>query len=193
MGRWRIGAAGIFFGQGILSYKLNLPGGDTLAYSSGNAAATLGFAPFAQFQATQYLFLGFSMQYIPKVQWAPISSTAANGLPSGSGSELDFLPQLGVTIPVARRLHLVTFGTIGYSLLFASDLVTDAGTARGLLLQTGVGLLYAMGSLGFLELRGSYQWGYQNSQFQSPNNGETAVIEMHSQYFGLQAGGGFWF
>lgn len=195
MGKWRLGVAGISFGQGILSYKLSLPGGDALAYS-GNAAATLGLAPFAQFQATRYLFMGFSMQYIAQVGWAAISSATTNGLYNGSGSELDFLPQLGVTIPVAPRLHLLTFGAVGYSLVFASHLVTgyaDPGTARGLLFQTGVGLLYAWERLGFLELRGFYQWGYQNSQFQSPNNGETAAIEVHSQYFGLQAGGGFWF
>jgi hypothetical protein len=201
-GRWRIGVAGILFPTGNLSYKLSVRGESILAYPSsssanpGNAATTLGVAPFVQFQAAEYLYLGLSVQYIPNVKWKPASSTSTNQLYGGSASELDLLPQLGITIPVARRVQLLFFGAVGYSLVFASDLVkvyADPGTAHGLLVQSGAGLLYALGGKGFLEMRGSYQWGFQNNQVQSSTSGQNWDIEVHSQYLGMQCGGGFWF
>jgi hypothetical protein len=194
-GRWRLGLMGTFLAQGTLSYKLKYRGDPLLAYTGG-AGSSLGFAPFVEYQATRYVFLGFSLQYLATVKWKPSATASTNELFGGSGKEVDFLPQIGVTIPASRRLHFLAFGAVGYSLVFASDLVkvyADPGTAHGLVAQAGAGLLYAVGQKGFLELRGSYQWGFQNNQVKSATTDQNADIEVHSRYFGLHGGGGVWF
>ncbi len=184
--------------QGTLSYNLKIRAEPFLAYS-GSSAATAGVVmPYLQFDLMRYLYVGFAMQYLPSVKWdnAVSGSTSNNNLFGGTGHELDFLPQLGVTVPAARRIRLLAFAAPGYSLLFASGLVkvyADPGVAHGFLFQTGFGMICSVGESAFLDFRGAYQWGFQNNKVQSATTGESADVEVHSGLFGLQAGGGYWF
>ncbi len=197
-GRLRIGAALVLMPQGTLSYSLIDDKGEPLLAYSGSTAGTAGVVPFVQFDLHRYLYLAFAVQFLPSVKWnfgGPASSSN-NNLFGGTGREVDFLPQLGVTVPAARRLRLLVFAAPGYSLLFASNLVNvyaDPGTAHGFIFQTGFGLIWALGQHGFLDFRGAYQWGFQNNTVQSPTTGESADVEVHSRFFGLQAGSGYWF
>ncbi len=196
-GRLRIGAALVVMPQGTLSYSLNYKGEPLLAYS-GSTAGTAGIVPFVQVDLHRYLYLAFAVQFLPSVKWslAGPASSSNNNLFGGTGREVDFLPQLGVTVSAARRLRLLVFAAPGYSLLFASNLVkvyADPGTAHGFLVQTGFGMIWALGQHGFLDFRGTYQWGFQNNQVQSATTGESADVEVHSRFFGLRAGGGYWF
>jgi hypothetical protein len=183
--------------QGTLSYSLNYKGEPLLAYS-GSTAATAAVVPYLQLDLVRYLYLGFAVQILPSVKWSsPAKSSGSNNnIFGGSGREVDFLPQVGLTVPTSRRLRLLAFAAPGYSLLFASNLVkvyADPGTAHGFLFQTGFGLLWSLGTHAFLEFRGTYQWGFQNNKVQSLTTGESADVEVHSRFFGLQAGGGYWF
>jgi hypothetical protein len=183
--------------QGTLSYSLNVKGEPQVAYS-GSTATTVGIVPYVQLDLIRHLYLAFAVQVLPSVKWSSTSSSSSsnNDLFAGSGREVDFLPQLGVTVPASRRIRMLAFAAPGYSLLSASGLVkvyANPGTAHGFLFQTGVGMVVSLGEHAFLDFRGTYQWGFQNSKVQSANSGEPADIEVHSRLFGLQAGGGYWF
>jgi len=187
----------MFAPQGTLSYSLNYKGEPILAYS-GSTAATAGIVPYLQLDLVRYLYLAFAMQFLPSVKWGDTTarSSSNNNLFSGTGREVDFLPQVGLTIPAARRLRMLAFAAPGYSLLFASNLVkvyADPGTAHGFLFQTGFGMIWSLGEHAFLDFRGAYQWGFQNNKVQSSTTAESADVEVHSRLFGLQAGGGYWF
>jgi hypothetical protein len=131
------------------------------------------------------------------VKWSGASGVSSNNnLFGGSGRELDLLPQLGATIPVARRIRFLAFAAPGYSFLFASNLVkvyANPGTAHGFLVQTGFGMIWSLGEHAFLDFRTAYQWGFQNNKVQSATNGEMADVQVHSSFGIVQAGGGYWF
>jgi hypothetical protein len=192
-----LGAALVLVPQGTLSYSLNFRGEPILAYSGG-AATTAGIVPYVQLDLNQYLFVGFAVQYLPSVKWdlGTSSSSSNNNLFGGTGHEVDFLPQVGASVPASRRIRLLAFAAPGYSLLFASGLVkvyADPGTAHGFIFQTGVGMVLSIAEHAFLDFRGAYQWGFQNNKVQSATTGESADVQVHSRFFGLQAGGGYWF
>ena len=193
-GKWRIGAALMFAPQGTLSYSLNYRGEPLLAYS-GSTAATGGVVPYLQLDLLRYLYVGIAVQVLTSVKWSSPAATSGsnNNIFGGSGSEVDVLPQVGLT---SRRIRLLAFAAPGYSLLFASNLVevyADPGTAHGFIFQTGFGMVCSIGEHAFLDFRGAYQWGFQNNKVQSATTGESADVEVHSRFFGLQAGGGYWF
>jgi hypothetical protein len=180
--------------QGTLSYSLNYKGEPILAYS-GSTAVTGGVVPYLQLDLFRHLYLALAMQFLPSVKWGDTTSSN-NNLFGGSGRELDYLLQVGLTVPVARRIRLLAFAAPGYSFLFASNLVkvyADPGTAHGFLFQTGFGMIVSLGEHAFLDFRGAGQWGFQNNKVQSATTGESADVEVHSRFFLLQAGGGYWF
>jgi hypothetical protein len=200
-GRWRLGAALIFVPQGTMSYNIKYRGEVLPPAYSGSTSATVGFAAQLQVDLFRYLLVGFAVQYLPSLSWnnpSPQSSTGSNPY-GGSAHEIDLLPQLGATIPVARRTRFLAFAAPGYSFLSASGLaitkiyVAPEGAMHGFLFQTGVGMIWSFGEHAFLDFRGAYQWGFQNNKVQSTTTGETADVEVHSRFFGLQAGGGYWF
>lgn len=197
-GRWRLGAALMFAPQGTLSYDLIVKGEPQVPPYSSSTAATAGVVPYLQLDLFRHLYLGLAVQVLPSVKGNgnAASSGSNSNIFGGSGREVDFLPQVGLTVPTSRRLRLLAFAAPGYSLLFASNLVkiyANPGTAHGFIFQTGFGLLWSLGEHAFLDLRGAYQWGFQHNNVQSPTTGESADIEVQSRFFGLQAGGGYWF
>jgi hypothetical protein len=184
--------------QTTLSYSLNYKGEPLLAYS-GDMATTVGVVPYLQLDLFRYMYLAFAVQILPSVKWSSTSATSSgssNNIFGGSGREVDFLPQVGLSVPTSRRIRILAFAAPGYSLLFASNLVkvyADPGTAHGFVFQTGFGMVLSLGEHAFLDFRGAYQWGFQNNQVQSATTGATADVEVHSRFLGLQAGGGYWF
>ena len=201
-GRLRLGAALMFSPQGTLSYSLNNYRGESLQAFSGSTAATVGIVPFLQLDVLRNLYVAFAVQLLPTVRWnlatssSSSSASSNNNLFGGSGSEIDFLPQVGITMPASRRIRLLAFAAPGYSLIFASNLVkvyADPGTAHGFVFQTGVGMIWSFGEHAFLDFRGTFQWGFQNNTVQSTTTGQSADVEVHSRLFGMQVGGGYWF
>jgi hypothetical protein len=193
-GKWRLGASLMLAPQGTLTYSLNFRG-EPLLKNSGSTATTGGIVPYLQLDLVRHLYLAFAVQFLPSVKWSGGSSTN-NNLFGGSGREVDLLPQVGVTVPASSRIRLLAFAAPGYSMLFASDLVkvyADPGTAHGFIFQTGFGMVVSLGEHAFLDFRGTYQWGFQNNKVQSATTGESADVEVHSRFFGLQGGGGYWF
>ena len=199
-GRWRLGATLVFVPQGTLSYTLKYRGEALVAYS-GNTAATGGIAAQLQIGLFRYLYAGFTLQYLPSLSWKnPITQPSTGTNPyGGSAYEIDLLPQLGANIPVARRICFQVFAAPGYSFLSGSGLtiskalVDPGSTARGFLFQTGIGMNWSLGEHAFFDFRGTYQWGFQNNKVQSATTGQSADLEVHSQFLALQAGGGYWF
>jgi hypothetical protein len=197
-GRWRLGASLMLVPKGTLSYSLNYKGEPLLAYS-GDTATTAGVVPYLQLDLFRYVYLAFAVQILPSLKWSGTSATSSssgNNIFGGSGKEVDFLPQVGLSIPASRRIRILAFAAPGYSLLFASNLVkvyADPGTAHGLVFQTGFGMVLSLGEHAFLDFRGTQQWGFQNNKVQSATTGVSADVEVHSRFFGLQAGAGYWF
>lgn len=197
-GKWRLGASLMLAPKGNLSYSLNYKGEPLLAYS-GDTATTAGVVPYLQLDLFRYLYLAVAVQILPSVRWSSTSaasSGSSNNIFGGSGREVDFLPQVGLSIPASRRIRILAFAAPGYSLLFASDLVkvyADPGTAHGFVFQTGFGMVLSLGQHAFLDFRGSQQWGFQNNKVQSATTGAAADVEVHSRFTSLQAGGGYWF
>ena len=199
-GRWRLGVAGMLVPTGTLSYILNYHG-EALRAFSGQMASTVGVRPFLQvdiLRARQLkLQLGLAMQILPTIKWANLSSTANNNAFSGSGYEIDLLPELAAGVNVLPRLRLTAFAAPGYSFLSASDLVgksyADPGTVRGFVIQTGAEITGSFGQHFFLEGRFANQWGLQSNQVRSFTSGETADAEVHTSLFSVQLGCGYWF
>jgi hypothetical protein len=197
-GKARLGAAFMVFPRGTIDYSLDYRGGPILA-KAGDAAATVGVSVFYEYQPLRYMFLAAGLQILPTVKWRHGQTTATPGGTdpfAGSGREFDLLPQLGLTLPVSRVIHLLAFTAPGYSFVQGSDMVkayADPGTAKGFLIQAGAGMTVSLGQHGFLTFRFSQQWGFQKNRVQSPTTGEWADVALHTHYTGLHAGGGYWF
>jgi len=200
-GRWRLGIAAMIVPTGTLSYSLNYRGEAQLAFS-GQTAATGGVRPFAQVDILRFnqlrVQLGLAIQILPTIKWAnPSLSTANNNAFSGSGYEVDVLPELAIGVNVLPRLRLVAFAAPGYSFLSASDLASktyvDPGTVRGFVVQGGAEITGSFGQHFFLDGRLANQWGFQGSEVGSPTSGETWNAEVHTNLFTVQVGCGYWF
>jgi hypothetical protein len=187
--------------QGTLSYNLRYQGEVLPPAHAGSTAATVGLAAQLQVDLFRYLLLGVAVQYIPSLSWeSPASQSSTKDTSfGGSAYEVDLLPHLGATIPVAHRIRFLVFAAPGYSFLSASGLaisktyVDPGSAARGFLFQAGAGVLWSFGEHAFLDFRGALQWGFQNSSVQSATTGESAELQVHSSLGTLQAGGGYWF
>jgi hypothetical protein len=84
----------------------------------------------------------------------------------------------------------------GYSLLFASgmaDAFANSGVVHGFVVQTGGGVLYALGEHGFFSIRGSYQWTFQNNRVQSNTTGESADAQFRFRFVAVHGAAGYWF
>lgn len=197
-GKARLGAAFMVFPRGTIDYSLDYRGGPILA-KAGDAAATVGVSVFYEYQPLRYMFLAAGLQILPTVKWRHGQTTSTPGGTdpfAGSGREFDLLPQIGLTLPVSRVIHLLAFTAPGYSFVQGSDLVkayADPGTAKGFLIQAGAGMTVSIGQHGFVTFRFSQQWGFQKNRVQSPTTGESADVALHTNYTGLHAGGGYWF
>ena len=195
-GRWRMGASLFLVPQGYLSYDLKYRGESQLTYAGGTTA-TAGVTTFAELDPIRHLYLGLALQFLPSIKWEPRSGSAAGSNAfSGTGQELDLLPQIGASLSASPRLRLLAYVAPGYSLLIASgmaDAFANSGTAHGFVVQTGGGVLYALGAHGFFSIRGSYQWTFQNNQVQSNTTGASADAHFRFHFIALHGAGGYWF
>jgi hypothetical protein len=200
-GRWRLGVAAMIVPTGTLSYSLNDRGEAQLAFS-GQTASTAGVRPFAQVDILRFkqvrLQLGLAIQILPTIKWAnPSLSTAGNDAFSGSGYEVDLLPELAIGVNVLSRVRLAAFAAPGYSFLSASDLASkvyvDPGTVRGFVVQAGAEITGSFGQHFFLDGRLANQWGFQDSEVRSLTNDETWDAKVHTSLFSVQVGCGYWF
>jgi len=197
LGWLRLDASFVVFPLGTLSYKFSRAG-EAQAFLSGDASATPGLSISAEFQPVRYIFFGLSFQYLATVKWSDTSSPVDSGssLYGSSGYQTDFLPTVGLTLPVGSWICLLVSAAPGYSRINASGMVkgyTDPGTVTGFVLQAGLGLLLSFSSHGYAALRATQQWGYQSSETAGPANGDVVTTELHSSYFGLHIGVGYWF
>jgi hypothetical protein len=185
---------------GTLSYSLNYRGEALLSFS-GETAFTAGVRPYVQVDLLRFgqlkVQLGLAVQVLPTIKWANSSSTANNRGFSGSGYEVDLLPELAVGVNVLPRLRLAVFAAPGYSFLAASDLASkvyaDPGTVRGFVIQAGAEISGTFGQHFFVDGRFANQWGFQSSQVRSYTTGEAADAEVHTNLFSVQVGCGYWF
>jgi hypothetical protein len=195
-GKWRLGASLLLVPQGYLSYDLKYRGESQLTYARGTTSSA-AVAVFTEFDLIRHLYLGMTLQFMPSVKWEPPpASSPQTSAFSGSGQELDLLPQIGASLSATPRLRVMAFVAPGYSLLFASgmaDAFANTGTAHGFALQTGGGILYALGEHGFFAIRGSYQWTFPNSQVHSNTTGESADAHFRFHFIALHGAAGYWF
>jgi hypothetical protein len=195
-GKWRIGGSLFLVPQGYLTYDLKYRG-ETQLLHKGGTTTTAGIAAFAELDLVRHLFLGLSLQFLPSIKWTPPSgAAAASDVFGGSGQELDFLPQAGVHLSASPRLRLLAYVAPGYSLLFAAgmaDAFAESGVVHGFVVQTGGGVLYAIGEHGFFSIRASYQWTFQNNQVQSNTTGESADARFRFHFVGAHGAAGVWF
>lgn len=200
-GDFRLGVNVGAFLSGKLSYSLSFRG-EALVSHSASAAATPGLAIFAEYQPIRFVFVGFTIQYLATVKWAhsaPVDSTSSSPTASpygGTGHEIDFLPRLGISYPVAPRVRLVASGAPGYSMIDASNMIkvyADPGTVRGFTIQGDAGAQISFSEHGFVQGRLSYQSSFLESSATSETTGQTAAIDLHASYWGVNGGIGYWF
>jgi hypothetical protein len=197
-GKWRVGGALLLIPRADLTYDLKYRD-EPLDYYDRGVSTTVGVAAFAEYDVFSHLFVGFSLQYLPSIKWKSLSVAAGATAPpfGGSAREYDVLPQIGGYWNATPRLRLLVYVAPGYSLLDASSLETAIPikheTVHGFVLQTGGGLLYAIGQQGFFAIRGLYQRSSHKGQVSSPTTGQTAEPNYFFSFFALQGSGGFWF
>jgi hypothetical protein len=197
--KWRLGAFLMLIPQSdfsYFSYVLKYRG-EALEAHTGKTMTTAGVSAFVEYDPIKYAFLAFALQILPSFKWEPrpISSSTTDAY-TGSAREFDFLPQLGATIPVSRRVRLLAFVAPGYSVLSASNLrlmYAHPENVYGFVVQTGAGVLFSVGAHVFFEFRAVGQWGFQSGDTQSPTTGESAETRFRSRLVSVQGGGGYWF
>ena len=197
VGWFRLGASlGILPVAGSMKYKLVYRGGPLEAYTE-SPAPSAAVSVFAEFQPIRFLFLGVSVQYIATVKWSH-SQIFSSGteMYGGSGYELDFLPRLGLAIPLTPRVRVLVSGAPGYSRVDASDIkggFAKLGTLTGFVVQGDIGAIVSFTQHGFAQGGVTSQWGFQDNTVTSTTTGQNATAELRSTYVGFHAGIGYWF
>jgi hypothetical protein len=182
---------------GNMKYDLVYRGGliDTF---SGPVEQSPSVSISAEAQPVRFLFLGLSVQYISNVKWAQGQPTYAGSFYyGGSGYELDFLPRLGLTLPLTSRVRLLASGAPGYSIIEASDLAkgpfANPRSLKGFVVQGDTRVIVLLTHHAFVQADVSGQWGFQNSTVTSKTSDQTATAKLRSAFLGLQVGVGYWF
>jgi hypothetical protein len=191
-GWFRLGArVGIFPLVGRLRYSF-VYHGDLLDTHYGPTTARPSVSIFAEAQPARVLFLGLSAQFIA-VKW---SQSQADRYDS-TAYEFDFLPRLGLTLPLASRLRLLVSGAPGYSIVDVSGVVLgtypNPSTLSGFVVQADAGVLFSFTQHGFVQAGASVQWGFQNKTFISKTTNLPATATLRSTFFGICTGIGYWF
>ncbi len=203
-GRLRLGGSFLFIPEGsspyhasYLSYDLRVRG-ETLFAHKGDIETTAGVAVFAELDLIRYLHLALAVQLQPSIRWRSTTTTTMTQRDPfvGTGHEVDFFPQVGVTFSATRRLRVLGYIAPGYALLAAAgmaDVLANSGTPHGFALQVGSGILYAIGQHGFFTVRVAQQWAFLQSQAHSNTTGETAEAYFRLRFLALHNSIGFWF
>jgi hypothetical protein len=190
----------VLIGKGNLVYNLKYRG-EPLDYNDRGVDTSIGLAGVVEYDVISHLFVGFALQFLPKLRWDPVTTVTSQGdrvtMYGGTAREYDFLPQVGGYWNATPRLRLLAVVAGGYSLLETSSLETllpvEHGLTHGFVLQAGGGILYAIGTWGFFTARGLYQRSSHKQQVKSPTTGQTAEPTFFLSFFALQGAFGAWF
>jgi len=142
----------------------------------------------------RWFFLGFSLQ-LTTLKW--IYTEGGTGGYDGRGYEVDFLPRIGLALPLISSLRLLLSGAPGYSIVDVSGMTLGAytrpSTLQGFVVQGDVGLLFFFTRRGFAQAGASTQWGFQNDTVTSKTSNQAATAELRTLLFGFHVGVGYWF
>lgn len=200
-GKWRVGINVTLVPVGSLDYEVNYRGEPIMArYGGLDMALALGAS--ATYDLGKHFFVGASINYLPSLGFSsPLKVTdpdsgATATLFGGSIKELDMLAQVGFLFGEPKRTRFYASAASGYSFVFASGLanpMADPGTARGFLVQGAGGVIFAIKTSLFMDLRAFYQMGFQKGATTSPETGQPAEIVARTRMGGLTGSFGWWF